>query len=280
MLVPKAAKGSKPVAKLTKPVKRAVNAMINRKIETKYVAEYRTNEDATPVSIYGDVWPQGTPNGNVQLYLALPNVSEGATDYTRTGDQINPTKLSTDIDLKFNTGAALSGNTDTCAWDVTAHIWYGFCRRYKNNDDINANQVAIVQNMMEVGNGQTIRFLGGPVSDQFSLNKEFVLLKHKKVRMYRPLGTQNTATTAGGVTTYYPQIINKKMRLSWKVPKVFKYNEQSSWPENYAPFIIIGYQHNDGTQAANAFTTNPFTLPTQVPALQAVIRSHLWYKDA
>lgn len=278
---------AKRAAKLSKPVVRAVNRLINRKFETKYVAQYMTNEDATPELIYGDVWPQGTgggPNGNPQVWTVLPDVNEGTqtTEYTREGVKISPTRLTADLDLKFNTQPALaSGNVDQASWDITAHVWWGYCRRYKNNDDINANKVNIVENMFEVGNGTTVRWLGTPTMDQFHQNKEFLTLKHRAVRMYRPLGSQNTATLAGGATTYYPQIINKTMKLSFKVPKVLKYNENQSVPENYAPFVIIGYRHNDNSQAANTYVVSPpYANASQVPALQAVVRSHLYFKDA
>lgn len=281
--------------KITKPAAKAVakiaQRVLNRNLETKYVAQYMVGgaETGNPVDIYGDVWPQapagsGGPNGNPQVWCALPSVNEGTqtTEYTREGVKINPTSLVADLDLKFNTKAALaSGNIDQASWDITAHVWYGYCRRYKNNDDINANKVNIVENMLEVGDGTTTRWLGSPTMDQFHINKEFLYVKHKAVRMYRPLGSQNTATLAGGVTTYYPQIINRVMRLKFKTPVSLKYNEAQDVPENYAPFIIIGYRHNDGSQAANTYVpTTPFADVSQVPALQAVIRSHLYFKDA
>lgn len=277
----------KRTARLSKPVKRAVNQLINRKLETKYTAQYMTGAEGAPVDIYGDVWPQGTgggPNGNPQLWVVMPDVNEGTqtTEYTREGVKISPTKLVADLDLKFNVKAALaSGNIDQASWDITAHIWYGYARRFKNNDDVNANKVNIVENMLEVGDGTTTRWLGTPIMDQFRINREFVSLKHKKVRMYRPLGSQNTATLAGGVTTYYPQVINKTFKLSFKCPKTLMFNELQDSPENYAPFVIIGYRHNDGSQASNTYVaTPPFANVAQVPALQAVIRSHLYFKDA
>lgn len=283
----KAGRARKPVARLTKPVKRAVNQLINRKLETKYTAQYMTGAEGAPVDIYGDVWPQGTgggPNGNPQLWVVMPDVNEGTqtTEYTREGVKISPTSLVADLDLKFNVKAALaSGNIDQASWDITAHIWYGYARRFKNNDDVNANKVNIVENMLEVGDGTTTRWLGTPIMDQFHINREFVSLKHKKVRMYRPLGSQNTATLAGGVTTYYPQVINKTFKLAFKPPKTLMFNELQDSPENFAPFVIIGYRHNDGSQASNTYVvTPPFANIAQVPALQAVIRSHLYFKDA
>lgn len=267
---------AKTIAKIAKRV-------FNRNVETRYVSQYITGSnatDATPASIYGDVYPQGTPNGNVQLWTVLPDVSEGTAEFERIGVKISPTGLVADVDLTFNERNGLAGVISTLSWDVTVHVWWGYCRRFKNNVDVQANKVVIVNNMLEDGQGNSLRWLGGPLDHQLRENKEYIQLKHRAVRMFRPLGIQNTATNSGGVTTYFPQVIHKTMKCRFNPAKVLKYNEDQSTPENYAPFIIIGYQNNDGTQAANTYTTDPYTLATQVPALQAVVRSHLYYKDA
>lgn len=275
---------AKPAAKA---VAKIAQRVLNRNLETKYTAQYILASEGAPVDIYGDIWPQGTgggPNGNPQVWACMPDVNEGTqtTEYTREGVKIRPVSLTTDLDLKFNTKASLaSGNIDQASWDITAFVWYGYCRRYKNTDDINANKVAIVENHLEVGDGTTTRWLGSPQMDQFHQNKEFLNVKLKKVRMYRPLGSQNTATLAGGITTYYPQVINKTIKLKFKTPKTLLFNENGDQPENYAPFVMIAYRHNDGSQAANTYVPSlPYANASQVPALQAVARSHLYFKDA
>lgn len=272
---------AKAVAKIAKNV-------IRRTIETKYVSQDMTPSEE-PVQLYGDVYPQGVPgpppgpNGAVQLFPVLPAVNEGTSEWERTGVKIQPTKLEVDLNLFFNTlsTAIGGGNVDSCSWDITAHVFYGYAKRFKNENDVLANQVAIVNNMLEDGQGNVLRWLGGPVDSQFKINKEYVNLKHKKVRMYRPFGAQNQATLAGGLTTYYPQKIHASMKLSFTPPKSLLYNETDTLPQNYAPFIIIGYCHNDNTQASNQFNASgPPALIAQCPALCAVIRSHMWYKDA
>lgn len=262
-----------------------VKRMLNRQGEVKYVAGFATpGENGAPVPIYGDVWPQGTgggPNGNVQLYTVPPSLSEGVDDYQRIGTKINVAKVCADLDVKFNTNPAISGIIDQASWDVTCHVWYGFVKRYKNEADILGNQAAIVDAMLDDGEGNLFRWLGGPHDQMYRLNNNYVTLQHKKFRMYRPLGTQNDGTVAGGVTTYFPQTIAKRMRLTFKHPKVLRYNEGTSFPQNYCPIIIIGYQHNDDSQASNTYVVGgTYLLPTQVPALEAVIRTHMWYRDA
>lgn len=263
----------------SKALARTVNRIVKRAGETKYCAQFMTNADSAPVPIYGDVYPQGTPNGNVQLWQTLPIVNQGTGDFERIGTKINPTKLCADLDVKFNTDNAIAGLIDQVSWDVTVHVWYGIVKRFKAVPEVVANKPIIVSNMLEDGQGNLTRWLGGPSDQMFKTNSSYLTVKHKKFRMYRPLGIQNTGTNAGGATTYFPQTIAKRMRLYFKTPKALRYDEGQSYPEGYAPFVIIGYQNNDETQASNAYTTNPYTLATQVPALLATVKAHLFYKD-
>lgn len=269
-------------AKLTKPVKKAVEQMINKTRETKYVSEVATGVDG-PVNIYGDVWPQGVggpPNGNPQLWTLIPSLSEGTTDFERIGTRVQPTRHLVDLDIKFNHSTGYNSEPiNSMAWDLTCHVWYGYARRYKNNDDVNANKVIIVENMLEDGQtGLPYRWQGGENDQMLAINNDYVVLKHKKFRMYKPQGQANAAIGTANIGT--PQVIGKRMRLTLKPPKALVYNEGTDFPENYCPFVIIGYQHNDASQAANTYVSGTFGTPLNSPALEAVVRSHLYFKDA
>lgn len=285
---------AKRVAKLAKPVKRAVTRLIRSTQETKYRSQVMTPADA-PLEIWGDIYPQGTgggPNGPAQVYNVLPDLQQNdttqptqSTDYNRVGEKVNPVRFYVDLELMFNNTRPVVGGAgvlDQASWDLTAHIWYGYVKKYKSPTDVIANNVMIAQNLLDNGAGTKLRWLGGPTDHQLKLNTEYFSgLKHKKVRMYRPLGTQNDATLVGGVTTYFPQKLEKTMRLIYKTPKTLVYNENNTVPENYAPILIIGYQHNDNTQAANTWIpAGTPALATQAPALLAMIRSHLFFKDS
>jgi len=260
-----------------KPTRKAVakiaKKVVNKAAETKYVGELYSSE---PTAIYGSTVPTG---GAPQIYDVCPNVSEGSAEYQRNGVKIVPTKHVVDLDLTFNTNNDVSGTgqLDNCAWDVNVYVWYGYVRRYKNSVDILANGPNILANLLDTGTGATLPWSGSPYDHLKKLNTEWFQLKQKVVRMYRPFGQQNVATLAGGLTTYFPQTIHKTLRLSFKAPKVLQYNEASTLPENYAPVVIIGYQHNDATQASNAFAGTPSILNS--PALQMMIKQHMWFKD-
>lgn len=256
-----------------KAVTKIAKKVVNRAAETKYVGELVANE---PTAIYGSIVPTG---GAPQIYDVCPSISQGDTEYERTGVKIVPTKHYCDLDLTFNSGNDIAGNPalDNCSWDVNVHIWYGYVRRFKYSVDVLTNGADICNNLLETGQGNTSAWLGRPYDHLLKVNTEWVQMKHKVVRMYRPLGQQNVATLGGGLTTYFPQAIHKTLRLNFKPPKVLQYNEGNVLPENYAPVVIIGYQHNDNTQASNAFGAGNTILTA--PALQFMLKQHMFFKD-
>lgn len=272
-------KATKAVRSIAPRTRKAITTIaqqaVKRAIETKYVAQPVSEG---PIQLYGDVLPAG---GLPQLYDVLPDLGQGVEEFQRMGVKVNPTRHVVDVDLRFNEFAqdiSRTGTAADCAWDITAHVFYGYVKRYKNGIDVLNNAAAVINSMFEDGQGGVTRWKGDPLADFPVLNSEVMTMKHKAVRMYRPLGTQNNATLAGGLTTYYPQLIRQKLRLTFKPPKTLLFSETANLPENYAPIIVIGYLHNDYSQAANTTSGAPSVL--NVPALQVSFFNHLWFKDA
>lgn len=263
------------------PTTRAQVAQIARQAvrteaETKYRAESLSTEG--PIMIYGDVAPVGV---TTQLYGALPTLPNGDLGFQHEGQKVSPVKHTLELDFTFNNQvqAISGGGVDACSWDITVHVWYGYCKRYKSLGDVLMNTSAIVNEMYELGNGNSGRFTGAPDDALRKLNTEVVTLKRKSFRMYRPLGAQNQATLAGGLTTYFPQLIKKRLVLGFKPPKTLLYDEAVPLPENYAPFVIIGYEHNDATQAANVKYVPGTPTILNTPAIQVQGLKKLWFKD-
>lgn len=277
----RAAKSARAVKSLAPRARKAVATIARRvfskKTETKYVAQLLSTD---PTDIYAATLPTG---GNPQLFDCMPQLSIGPAEYQRDGVKVMPTRHSVDLDLRFNTRNILpnQGSTqqiETGAWDVQVHVWYGYARRYKNVVDVLGNEVNLLQAHLETGAGANSEWLGGPIDDFMQVNKEVMVLKHKTFRMFRPLGDQNTAD--GIQQTYFPQVIRKHLRLSFKPPKTLLYNENVGIPDNYAPFVIVAYQHSNGSQGANTVYNPASPSVINIPALQMYMKSHLWFKDA
>lgn len=260
-----------------KAVATIAKRVMNRAVETKYIAE---NQDG--IAIYGDTLPGG---GIAQVYTCVPDITQGDTSFDRQGLKLNPKRHTTQLQFTFNEDPQiLSGGVGVPAaqagWDVTVHVWYGFAKRYKNVVDIQANAAAILAEMLDTGNGGQSRFTGLMSDELFEVNKEFLTLRHKKVRLFKNAGRANILdVTAPALTT--PNIERASMSLSWKAPKTLLYKDEVAViPENYAPFIIVGYVHNDGTQASDQANTGPTNNPLQVSAIKMVRTDKVWFKDA
>lgn len=263
--------------KARKAMAQIATRVFNRKVETNYIAE---NQE--PIAIYGDTLPGG---GSAQLYTCVPDVSQGDESLMRNGNKISPVKHRTDLQFVFNDDPQINvGGTatpaSTAGWDITVHVWYGFAKRYKSVTDVAAGATSILAQMLDVGNGAQSRFTGLMSDELFVVNKDFLNLRYKKTRLYKNAGRANVLdTTSPSLGTPFHQ--GTRMSLSWKPPKVLSYKDETSTiPENYAPFIIVGYSHNDGTQASDVANTGPTTVITAVSAVKMIRSDKLWFKDA
>lgn len=260
--------------KARKAVATIAKSVMNRAVETKYIAE---NQDA--IAIYGDTLPGG---GVAQVFTCVPDISQGDGSFDRQGLKINPKRHTTQLQFTFNEDPQITGSIPAAqaGWDVTVHVWYGFAKRYKNVTDIQANAAAILAEMLDTGNGGQSRFTGLMSDELFEVNKEFLNLRHKTARMYKNAGRANILdTTSPSLGTPFAE--TARMSLSWKAPKTLLYKDEvATIPENYAPFIIVGYVHNDGTQASDQANTGPTSNVLQVSALKMVRTDKVWYKDA
>lgn len=278
------ARPSKPAKTLPKRARKAVadiaKTVLKRNTETQYIVD---NQELNWGAIYGDTTPTG---GGVQLYSCLPQIvqTDDPTSSGRRGIKIQPTKHVTDLQFIFSDeplyGAAAPGvRLDSLAWDVTVHIWYGYVKRYKSTDDVNGNKIFIAQNLFEIDGATQTRF-SGRIQDLLNeRNSDFGTLKHKSFRMMKSSGNANAGAAS---EQYEPAQTQHSLRLSWKAPPSLKYADETSfYPENYAPFILVGYHHNDGTQASNVSNTVGVTTNlAQLPAVKMLQVNKVWFKDA
>lgn len=269
-----APKARKVVAKIAKRV-------MNRKVETKFLFN---NPERNYDAIYGDSVPSYSTTPLAQLYTCLPQITQGDDAEDRVGNHINPVRHTTDLRFVFNEDALITtatGNVPAAqaGWDITVHIWYGYARRYKTVDDANTNGVFICANAFEDGAGNPVRWSGRLLDETFVLNRDFVQMKHKKFRMYKNAGLANALdVVAPSLST--PMAESKRVQLVWKAPKVLRYPADSSLiPENYAPIMIVGYCHNDATQASNTLNAAPTSNILQIPAVKMLKVDKLYFKD-
>lgn len=272
-------------------VTKIARRVVNRKLETKYAgADIPTSVSPSPYqALYGAVLPTG---GVGQLFTCLPQIAQGDSTFARQGNKIQPTRHSTDLRFVFNEdNTALQytppGGSTTdypiaqAGWDITVHVWYGFAKRFKRVTEVatQANTTAILQTMLQDGQGNSQEWNGLLTDELLDLDREVVTMKHKSFRMYKNAGLANVGDPVSPSLTT-PMVTHHRMRINWKVPKTLLYAQDDSLvPENYAPFVVIGYCHNDGTQASNTGNTGPTSDLTKLPAIKFYKADKLYYKD-
>lgn len=254
--------------------------VMNRKTETHFVST--APETAySYVGIYGATLPQG---GIPQLFGCLPQVSVGDSSFTRDGNKIQPTRHTTDLRFVFNDDALLDAGSPVpiskAGWDITVHVWYGFAKRYKSIADVATNETALLEQHLQDGQGNEYEWTGLLRDETLDVNKEVFNVKHKSVRMYKNAGLANNGDSVSPALGT-PMLETQRMRLSWKVPKTLTYADESHiLPENYAPFIVVGYCHNDATQASYIANTGVTADLARLPAVKMMKVDKLYFKDA
>jgi len=134
--------------------------------------------------------------------------------------------------------------------------------------------------MLEDGQGNQQRWQGTLANEMLRVNPEYATLKHKSFRMFKNAGQMNNLVTTVGTAQTTPLHDGTRITLKWNPPKTLSYaDEAETLPENYAPVMIIGYCHNDYSQAANAQNATPATI-LNTPAVMFKRVDKLWFKDS
>jgi len=168
---------------------------------------------------------------NADLDACLPIVSLGTGDWQRIGARISPKSLvvrgtvyifSRDMDINRPLEVRLLGFTQ--------------------NDLRNCGQVADIDtaNLLRGFNGTTVSYDGTIGRQVLPLNDElFKKLFDKKIKLSEQLAGTYEGTDMRTSAYHYSFKI--------KCPKYLKYDNVDNYPNNFAPFMAVGYTYLDGT---------------------------------
>ena len=260
----------KPTPHLSAPVSRAVQQIVRRSQETKYVANFceEPNSLTNIMSTYRSFSTAITGTG--EIYAAIPRVTIGSTtnSHTRMGDRISPTKAYVNFNI------TLDGRVNTQAYDRTLHIFLMEARSVKHLSNYSA--IPIIT-MLDNGDGTDTSFSGQTNTALLPINtRNFKVLKHYKRCFVKSWGLPDSGSGGSSVTTTSVTSPNPldcavNVRLPVKLPKVLKYgSDAGAYPINSAPFFVIGWVRNDhlGDIASN-------NVDILVEA-----RTHMYFKDS
>lgn len=248
-------KAAKQIA-LTKVIRK-----LARQGETKYSAN---NISATGV----DLGPAWYPPGNIPavgiFVPAISQVSQGAGDFQRVGNIIEPKSCSVSLKMGYNP-------TDLSANNIYAVVWYGVSKTGKTWENQNpVNSPAF----LDLGNGTNVAWAGLRNQLAYPTDKKQFTLKRKVFRLSKTAGAQNNdvnpPTAQGGSYATSNGYNCVSTLLKFKPPTHLKYNLGTDvYPTNYAPFYVIGFCHADGSALTDA-DRNLITVAS---------RTHLYFKD-
>lgn len=243
-------------------MKAQVKALVAAPAETKYVSEalYQMNGATIPGAWIGF---SSAITGVGEIYAGMPRIRQGTDDHQRIGNQVTPKRMRIRLDI------ATKVFNDNTARDRMVHVFLLTAKSVKQLD--NYTSIPITQ-LLDKGDGTKVAFDGTQFTAQYPVNSsEFTILKHKTMRMVQGYGIANSISAPNVGTTdgvISPSHQYARIVLNVKTPSKFKYDRASQlFPTNYAPFLVIGFTHNN----SNGTPPNDF--------VQVLGQTQLFYTD-
>lgn len=259
----KAAPKRKPrVPRPTKALTTAIQRVVNRNVETKYVM-YRPYSNSAGLMLNTNFTQAINSSG--EAYALIPPISLGDGDHQRTGNVINPTSLTIKGFVSLLDNAA-----DSASLDVDIYIL-----RHKAIKDVAyQTQLGNFGDLLNSGDGLNVGYDGSWTHSAMPINTStYQLLKHKKIRLEKGWGDVNTyislAAEARAAYNIAPRH-QKNFSIKVKLPKKLQYKaDTDTTPSMDYPFMVIGWN-----VPSNLDTTSSNQI------IKVTATSHLYYKDA
>lgn len=212
---------------------------------------------------------------NNDLVSLIPPMDQtGAADpgnsYERMGQKITPRKLRCSAYISLNPDISRSTQIVVYWWALTH-------KSIKHYPDLlpTANQ-DISTKFFKTGDlNQTFGFDGIVLNATFPVNdNEYTVLKKGKFLLGKNTGTIQDDLSAGNQPVYGNHT-GRMVEFDVKTPAKLLYDQDSGspktvkYPNNFAPFMVVGYFHQDQTQGDELNADIAITM-----------RTSLWYDDA
>lgn len=187
----------------------------------------------------------------------LPSVTQGTNDAQRIGDQLTGLKLTVKGAIVYNPSTGQYGTFANSRLGVRMMIVQP--RQYSNIDDVQSNASAWLSLLLKKGSSTSA--FTGILSDLWApINSDYIIKYYDKVfYMDAPYQATAVGSTVMGNST---RIFKHTMKLRNKVLKYDSSVSSGSQPVNYAPVLLIGYTHMDGSGADTLTTAIQLTYDT------------------
>lgn len=250
------------VPRPTKALTTAIQKVVNKNVETKYVM-YRPYNNASGLLLNTN-FTQAI-NSSAEAYALIPPISLGDGDHQRTGNVIAPTSMTVKGFVSL-----LDNAVDSASLDVDIYIL-----RHKAVKDVRyETQLGNFADLLNSGDGLNVGYDGSWTHSAMPINTStYQLLAHKKIRLEKGWGDVNTyiSLAAEARAAYNPAPRHQKnFSIKVKMPKKLLYkSDADTTPSMDYPFMVIGWN-----VPSNLDTTSSNQI------IKATATSHLYYKDA
>jgi len=240
-------------------MKSVAERVVNRELETKFVTVSQNGENFNSRIFLSSEFRTLIP--------ALEQAPAGTVpgDWQRVGNNISP------ISCKTHFTVSLYPRLQSV--DIIVVLYCLKRKQNKNFIDL-LNAVTGQPQLLKTGTSTETTYFSGLVNE-IALpinNDEYTLLNKKVFRLSKNVGVPN-GESATGMSPNIPGHSSKSFTIVTKLPQKLCYKPgvlTASYPENDAPFWVLGYAHADGT-------TNPDTAYTDVNVSYS---TQMFYKDA
>lgn len=249
----KASRKSVRPAKISRPMRVAIQKEVGKASETKYVTETILDGRAGTYVNFNSTIKTGP-----DWYRVLPQLPQGTgstadVSWVREGADVTPIRQKINWEFRFT-------NTDSNTRDIYVVLYIVQPVQQKAYGSVSVNSSMLYPGQfLKTGSASTTyanqkAFDGVPLDTYLPIYNKLFRLLHKKVfRLARPSGGANGSGVVPTSTGMYSMGVLSK-RYSWvnkHLPKTLKYAENAAvtWPSNAAPYWAVGYYYADGTAA-------------------------------
>lgn len=230
----------------------AVKKIANRSIETKFVTAV----------VEANVF-HNSAIGTADWYRIIPQIPAGVGDNQRTGDRVSPTTL-------MLRGMVARADPALNNRPIMVRV---LALQLKGERYFQTSQTAWAGGAYSSLLKYNTELLSGPAEVQPFTGLQQDLYQPVNREVFDVLGERFIKLDghlAGSVESSPVSTLAKNFNMKIKTPKVLRYgNTANQLPENFAPFLSVGYAYMDGSAP-------------DVVATQVVVNAfaHLYYKDA
>jgi len=230
-----------PLVRISKPMKSAIQKIVRKNIETKYVAEYIAQNQGVTA---------GTAAVPTCLKRMIPQLPQGVADANRIAEKVTPVRANMDITVHFQS-TPTGGTSGPCS-DLEVHCLVLLVKGAKNAATVGQTPAST---LLKNGTGGNFDPLVGSVSQAAFIEdvnhcpvntEQFTVLRRFKHRFAKGDYDLNGPASGTGNAQKSVHTPCHTFRYSWKPPTLDYNSNLDVFPTNHYPVYVLWVSALDG----------------------------------